>query len=194
MSYIKGLLALQMLLVVLIHLAPGERYARYLRHFAELVLLIGLLTPVCEWIYGNDRFMEQIAYETFVESMEEFSKDMEKVEYGRSERIHEEYEQAMAEEVRGLAEKAAAEHGLRVSGTSVSLSAEYRMEEIRIVVTDEENGDITVGEVVLGEGESSGRGESGEDGRLALLREELAGFYGVEEKLIRLEYYGTQSP
>lgn len=192
MSYIKGLLALQMLLVVLIHLAPGERYGRYLRHFAELVLLIGLLTPICEWIYGNDRFMEQIAYETFVEGMEEFSKDMEKVEYGKSGRIHEEYEQAMAEEVRILAEKAAAEHGLSVSGTSVSLSEEYRMEEIRIVLTDKADGEITVGEVVFGEGEDDNAKESGQGGRLALLRAELAGFYGVEEELIRLEYYGTR--
>lgn len=191
MSYIKGLLALQMLLVVVIHLAPGERYGRYLRYFAELVLLIGLLTPVCEWIYGNDRFMEQIAYETFVEGMEEFSRDMERVEYGNSERIHEEYERAMAEEVRGVAQKAAAEHGLGVSGTSVRLSQEYRMEEIRIIVTDDADGEITVGEVVLGDRENGGTKESGEEGRLALLRAELADFYGVEEELIRLEYYGT---
>ncbi len=191
MTYIKGLLALQLLLVLLMHLAPGERYGRYLRHFAELVLLIGLLTPICEWIYGDDRFMEQIAYETFVESMEEFSKDMEKVAYGRSGQVKKEYERAMGEEIRITAEEAAKEHGLGIAEVSVGLSEDYRMEEIRLVVTDEADAEITVGKVVLGGDGRADAGESDTNGRCALLRAELADFYGVEESRILLEYYGT---
>lgn len=192
MTYIKGLLALQMLLVLLLHLAPGERYGRYLRHFAELVLVIGLVAPVCEWIYGSDRFMEQIAYETFAQSLEEFSRDMEKVSYGQSERFREEYEQAMGKEIRVTAEEAARKHGLGISEVSVGLSEDYQVDEIRLVVTDEADETITVGKVVLGGSRGESEKEQETNGRCALLAAELADFYGVEESRILLEYYGTR--
>lgn len=184
MTYIKGLLALQVVLLLLLYLAPGERYGKYIRFFAELVLLIGLLTPVCEWIYGRDSFLDAIDYETFTESIEQFSRDMEKMEYGKSEYFKEEYEQAISGEVAMTAGNLASAYGCTVAEASVKLTDEYTLQQMTVTLTRESGSEQTTAALTV----KNGLTEKKWDDTTEALQKELAEFYGLEESDICVEY------
>lgn len=67
--------------------------------------------------------------------MEQFSRDMEKMEYGKSEYFKEEYEQAISGEVAMTAGNLASAYGCTVAEASVKLTDEYTLQQMTVTLT-----------------------------------------------------------
>ena len=59
MQYIKGYLVLYVVLMILIQMIPREGFRKYIRFFSEMILVIGILTPVLQFFGKEDFFLEK---------------------------------------------------------------------------------------------------------------------------------------
>lgn len=74
-NYIKGFLALFLLLKVLLYLIPKNSFFRYISFFSGIILVLGLLYPVLELFGTDEKLLEKIQYEEWEEKMYELSID-----------------------------------------------------------------------------------------------------------------------
>lgn len=179
-SYIRGFIALFLLLTVLLHLSPGKNYQKYIRFFAELILTIALLTPLLSIVCDSGEFLKLVNYEEFAEELGEMSNDMQQMEYLYGDYHKAAYEEAIAEDVKRIAET----HAFSVQEVSVQLSEEYTVEHIALRVTEKREEQIVVGRVVL-------ERTTGEENGTFLcmeLRQELMEFYQLDETKIEIQY------
>ena len=79
MQYIKGYLVLYVVLMILIQMIPREGFRKYIRFFSEMILVIGILTPMLQFFGKEDFFLEKINYEAFMEELEEVSSEAEEI-------------------------------------------------------------------------------------------------------------------
>lgn len=179
-AYVRGFIALFLLLMVLLHLPPGKSYQKYIRFFAELILTIALLTPVLSVVCDSEEFLRRIDYEEFTEELEELSKDMQHMEYLYEDYHKAAYEKAIAEDVKRIAE----EQGFFVQEVLVQLSSEYAVEHISLRVTEDEINQVVIERVVL---ENTAR-EENENIICSKLRQELMEFYQLDESKIEIQY------
>ncbi len=183
-AYVRGFIALFLLLTVLLHLPPGKSYQKYIRFFAELILTIALLTPVLSIVCDSEEFSKLVDYEEFTEELEELSKDMQHMEYLYGDYHKATYEEAIAEDVKRIAE----EYGFFVQEVSVQLSDEYTVDHISLRVTEDENEQIVIERIVL---EQTARDENGNI-ICSKLRQELMEFYQLDESKIEVQYGNGQ--
>lgn len=181
-TYVRGFLALFVLVTVLQHLPPGKEYQKYIRFFAELILTLGLLSPILSVICDKEEFLEMIDYEEFNVEISSIAKDMQRMEYLQGDYYIHEYENAIAQDVIRIAEG----QGFCVKEASVALTEEYTVERISLVVSDEETG-IAIAPVVLGETAEKDR----TDVVCAALRQELLTYYQVDENMLEIQYVGN---
>lgn len=179
-TYVKGFIALFLLLTALLHLPPQKSYQKYIRFFAELILTLALLAPVLSVICDSEEFLKLVDYEEFTEELNEVSKDMQQMEYLYGDYHKAAYEEAIAEDVKRIAEGQA----FFVQSVSVELSKEYTVEHIFLQVTGEEKEQVIVERVVL---EQSAREENGNI-VCEKLRQELMEFYQLDETKIEIQY------
>ncbi len=179
-TYVRGIIALFLLLTVLLHLPPGKSYQKYIRFFAELILMLALLAPVLSIFCDSEEFLRMVDYEEFEEQLCEVSKDMQNMEYLYGDYHRAAYEEAIAEDVKLMAEG----QGFFVQDVSVELSEEYTMEHISLWVTEEEQEQIVVEQVFR---KQSAGAENG-DMIFAKLRQELLEFYQLDESEIEIQY------
>lgn len=179
-AYVRGFIALFLLLTVLLYLPPGKSYQKYIRFFAELILTIALLTPVLSIVCDSEEFLKLVDYEEFTEELEEVSKDVQHMEYLYGDYHKAAYEEAIAEDVKRIAE----EYGFFVQEVSVKLSDEYAVEQISLWVTEEENGEVVIEQVVL---EHTAWEENGNI-LCAKLQQELMEFYRLDESKVEIQY------
>lgn len=179
-AYVKGIIALFLLLTVLLHLPPGNSYRKYTRFFAEMILTLALLTPVLSVVCDSEEFLRMVDYEEFTEELEMVSKDMQHMEYLYADYHKAAYEEAIAEDVKRIAE----EHALFVQKVSVQLSKEYTVEHIALRVTEEESEQVVIERIVL---EKTAQ-EKSENITCMELRQELMEFYQLDEAGIEIQY------
>lgn len=179
MEYIKGVLALFVLLMLLLYLVPGDGFKKYIRFFGEIVLTIGFLSPVLHVIYDSDKFLALIDYEQFSEQISELSRDMERVEYIQNNYYLEEYEMAIAGDVTRITEQ----YGFIVKEVKVNLSEAYTLDSIYLSLTEQEAGGIAIERVWLDEEEGVGS----ELEIYAELRAELMEYYQLDETAITIQ-------
>ena len=178
-EYIRGFLALIILMTVLLHLPSGKNYQKYIRFFAELIMTLALLSPILRIFYDSEEFLEMVAYEAFVEELEMVSMDMEQVEYLHSDYHRESYEEAIAMDVRRIVE----EYPLEVEAVKVNLSEDYYVERICLQLTDAGQEMIEVGRITLQEAN-----EERETAAVVQLRQELMDLYELEDSQIEIQY------
>lgn len=179
-AYVRGFIALFLLLTALLHLPPQESYQKYIRFFAEFILTLALLTPVLSIVCDSEKFLRLIDYEEFTEELGEVSKDMQQMEYLYGDYHKAAYEEAIAEDVKRIAEG----HSFFVQEVSAELSEEYTVERIFLRVTEEEQERVIVERVVL---EQAAREENGNI-ICEKLRQELMEFYHLDETKIEIQY------
>ena len=178
MEYIKGILALFVLLMLLLYLVPGDGFKKYIRFFGEIVLTIGFLSPVLHIIYDSDKFLALIDYEQFSEQMSEISRDMELVEFMQKDYYLEEYEAAIAVDITRIAKQ----HGFTVKEAKANMNEAYTLDSIYLCVTEQGADGIEIERVWLDEEEGMGN----QLRIYADLKEELAEYYQLEEGAITI--------
>lgn len=188
-EYIRGFLALFILMTMLLHLIPGESMKKYIRFFAEIVLVAGFLTPILSLFYDSEEFLRKIDYETFTENISQISMDMQRVEYMQADYYRKEYETAIAEDVWQMADTIAAVYGYEVSDVSVRLTEDYKMDVIQMSFDRADSENIFIDEIVLGD-DSGDRGrETGGDERMTKeLKKQLTEYYQTQEDRITVTY------
>lgn len=179
-AYVKGFLALFVLLTVLLHLLPGNGYQKYIHFFAEFIMTLAILTPILSILGDSDEFLKLVEYEAFTEELASVSKDMQHMEYLYGDYHREAYEEAIAEDVKRIAEG----YAFCVKEVSVTLSEEYTVNNISLWVTENANEEIAISRVTLGEEKES----ADEDIICAELKQELMEFYQLDESKIKIQY------
>lgn len=178
MEYMKGVLALFVLLMLLLYLVPGEGFKKYIRFFGELVLTIGFLSPVLNLIYDSDQFLALIDYEQYSGQMSELTRDMERVEYIQKDYYLKEYETAIAGDVTRIAEQ----YGFEVEEAKVDMNEAYTLDAICLSVSEQGTEGIEIERVWLDGTEGEKETEASAD-----LRKELAEYYQLEEEAITIK-------
>lgn len=180
MEYMKGVLALFVLLMLLLYLVPGDSFKKYIRFFGEIILAVGFLSPVLKIVCDSDKFLALIDYEQFSEQMSELSRDMERVEYIQKDYYMEKYEAALAGDVTRIARQ----YGFAVREVKVEMNEEYTLDTIYLSVTEQGTDGIEIEQVWL-EGKNA---EEDEAEICADLKKELAEYYQLEENAITIQY------
>ena len=173
--YVRGFLALFIIMLLLIQLVPEEGMKKYIRFFSQLVLSLGFLYPLLSVFYDSDAFLEKIQYETFVESLREVSEDTAKIEYMQNDYYLEKYEEAVEQDVYRTAENYVEPYGLTVGEVQVTLSGEYEVVSLKVSLKDEGEGDIEPVSIALAEGKKIGNESVCEK-----LKVELETYYQLE--------------
>ena len=179
MEYMKGVLALFVLLMLLLYLVPGDGFKKYIRFFGEIVLTIGFLSPVLNIIYDSDKFLALIDYEQYSGQMSELARDMDRIEYVQKDYYLEEYETAIAGDVSRIAEQ----YGFVVKEAKVDMNEEYTLDAIYLSVTESGADGIEVEKVWL----DGKEGEEKETELYADLKKELADYYQLDEAAITIK-------
>lgn len=186
LSYIRGFIVLFVLLALLLYLPPGKEYQKYIRFFAQLLLVLSILSPFLSIICGDEEFMDKIAYEEFMENLDELSRDTQKIEYMQNDYYREQYEFAAAQDVKQIAGQELSEYGLCAQDVAVRMGEDYTIEEISVQIKKRDADDITVGEILIS-GDEEGKGEE-DEAVYAVLRQKLARYYQMEESKIKIQY------
>ena len=171
-AYMRGFVILFVLLVLLSYLPPGKQYRKYIRFYAQLLMVLAALRPLFVLFGGKDTFYEKMAYAQCMEKLSEFSRDTQKIAYLNQDRYRTEYENVIAENIREKVDDMLQEDNI--------------MQEICIYITDESADTISVGRISV-----SDAAESGENQEVCgKVKEELAAYYGMEDSGIRVSYVG----
>lgn len=191
LEWMKGIVILFVVLSALMYLVPKEQYKKYIQFFMEMVLVIAVISPISKVIYASEDFEEKIHYSQFWQEMENVQMDVEKMDFIQNDYHRAEYETAIEEDIRLMAEGKEYE----IDQIDATLSEKYELESVIIVVKttkegNEESGweveDISVN--TIGGGESLAEKAILEQG-LSELKKEIGSFYQLEEEqiVIRLE-------
>lgn len=191
LEWMKGIVILFVVLSALMYLVPKEQYKKYIQFFMEMVLVIAVISPISKVIYASEDFEEKIHYSQFWQEMENVQMDVEKMDFIQNDYHRAEYEIAIEEDIRLMAEGKEYE----IDQIDATLSEKYELESVIIVVKttkegNEESGweveDISVD--TIGGGESLAEKAILEQG-LSELKKEIGSFYQLEEEqiVIRLE-------
>lgn len=184
LAYVKGFLVLFVILTLLLYLPPGKSYQKYIRFFTELILTIGLLSPVLSIVFDSEEFLALIAYEEFTGNLSEVSKDMQRIEYMNKDYYIKEYERAIGEDVRLMAEPVAEKYGFVVREAAVHMTKEYAIDEITLWIANQGEEQIVINDITLSEEEN--RTEFGT--AYESIAQEVANYYQVESKAVRIQH------
>lgn len=184
LAYVKGFLALFVILTLLLYLPPGKSYQKYIRFFTELILTIGLLSPVLSVVCDSEEFLALIEYEEFTEKLSEVSKDMQRITYLQNDYYIKEYEKALSEDVKQIGEAAAERYGFAVREARVELTEEYGIEGITVWIAKQGEKPIVIDEISF-----SPEKERTEFGTVyETIAEEISDYYQVKPETVRIEH------
>ncbi len=137
LDWMKGIVILFVVLSALIHLVPREQYKKYVRFFAELVLVIAVIAPVAKVIYRSGDLDELIHYSQFWQEMENQKKDMEKLEFTGEDAYRKEYEKAIGADITQMAE----DKGYPVKSVLVTLNNAYELTQVDLTIGEKQKED-----------------------------------------------------
>lgn len=187
MEYIKSCLVLFVLMTLLLYLVPGERLKRYIRFFTEIIVTVGILSPVLSFVFDSDEFLAKIEYETFKENLSEIARDMERMEYIQNDFYIEEYENAIEEDVKLIVSPVAESYGYCINAADVHLTEEYTLERITLTVAKPKTEEIMVDDVLVRENTAADYAINGKNGMVAQMKQQLAEYYKMQEEQIEVK-------
>lgn len=127
-GWIRSILILYFLMMVILYFTAGESYKKFIRFFMGLVLALTLLRPVLKLFGQEEALWENIAYESFRQSLEEAQFDFGRMEETENEVYRRQYEQALEKQF----QEEAKEKLLDIEDVTVSLNRDYELEQVII--------------------------------------------------------------
>lgn len=166
--YMRGFLILVLLLTLLLYLIPGEEMKRYIRFFTEIMLMLGILSPVLSVLFDKDKFLELIAYETFAENFSELERGAERIAFTQNEYYMEKYEEAVAEDVRQIVQPIAEIYGCQVREAEAELTETYQLARVTIFMEH----------------------PPGDNGMTEEIKKKISEYYHMDVEAISVQYAG----
>ncbi len=194
-SWIGSLAAYFLMISVLDQLLPGRKYAKYIRLFGGMVLILLVLTPVSRGLRLEDTIARYYREFSFRNDAGELKQEMLGIEKQQLSEMIRQYEESIASDIRRMAE----EEALEVISCHVSICKERE---------DERFGQILSVELVYGKQpsfEKKGKAESGiepvrpvvigaddivspkEEKTADRLREKIVSHYELEESYVEIQ-------
>lgn len=186
LAYMRGFIVLFVLLTLLLYLPPGKSYQKYIRFFAELIMTLGILSPVLTVVCDSEEFLKLVEYEEFSENLSELSRDAERIAYINNDYYLEEYENVIEADVGRIAEQ----YGFSVQDAEVHMTEDYAIDEMQLWITDQGGDNIVIGEILLEDGNEEEPEE--EHAVYAGLERELSEYYQLEPSRIKIQYTRTR--
>ena len=172
-GWVKNVVFYLIFLTVLTGLLPSGTYEKYIRFFAGLVLILVTISPVLTGLRLEDRIAGYFEEFSFRNNTQDLEREIYGMEEKRLEQLISQYEEAVAVDVRQMAEEA----GLRVKDVTVHIEGEPSSETFGKVTS------IYV----------TAEGMQGEDGeKAAALRRKAAGYYQLEENYVEIQFQNDQ--
>ena len=127
-DWIRSILILYFLMMIILYLAAGESYKKFIRFFMGLVLALTILRPALSLLGKEDALRERITYESFRQSMEEAQFDFGQMEETENEIYRRQYERVLEEQFLEEAQ----DKLLDIEDISVLLNGDYEPERVAI--------------------------------------------------------------
>ena len=178
-SYIKSCLVIFLIITVLDHMIPGEKYRKYVQFFSRLVLVMGILYPCLVWSGESDRLLQKIQADAFWQKLEEIQINAENSSFFGTGEVISYYEKAVEADISQIV----LQENMRVKEISVDMTEAYEIEKIRMVVEKNGEDDVVIGKIVI-----DGQPETKEDEAYRELKRKLIGYYQLSEDQLELIY------
>lgn len=162
--YVKGAVILFLLLSIFVELVPENSCRKYVRFFAQFILVLSLVSPFFSGNGKESEFMKSVRYESFLQNVEEARLNAEKMASQSDKDYMKEYEEkALAEDVRQLAE----ENDFTVKEIVAEMTESYQIERIYMKIAEPEEKKTETGKETL--------------------KKKLIGYYQLREDQIEIE-------
>lgn len=161
LEYIKNIAFFLILMSVVSNVLPDNGYKKYCRLFCGLVLVVMVITPFYEFLNYDGSIEDIFISKSFALEKEQLEKQLIANEEGYEERIKQEYERLLLEELKGIA----TESGLSLSNVSVEVTGDEELVLNRVllyITTDGDNaisnedadiGKINIEDIQIGDSE-----------------------------------------
>ncbi len=174
LSHIRNFAVLFLAVTLLISMVPRQQFGKYIRFFAQMVLVLGFLYPILNGLFGSEDFLKLLDEETFSEELEQLALDSGRLTFLQNDYYVAQYEDAAALDVKNKAES----YGYPVESVDVELLEDYTIKKISVVLK-EDGEEIIIGKILLSEEEQ----EEGWNEKRELAKI-LSEYYGVEDDKI----------
>ena len=162
--YVKGAVILFLLLSIFVELVPENSCRKYVRFFAQFILVLSLVSPFFSGNGKESEFMKAVRYESFLQNVEEARLNAEKMASQSDKDYMKKYEEkALAEDVRQLAE----ENDFAVKEIVAEMTESYQIERIYMKIAEPEEKKTETGKETL--------------------KKKLIGYYQLREDQIEIE-------
>ena len=144
--YVKGAVILFLLLSIFVELVPENSCRKYVRFFAQFILVLSLVSPFFSGNGKESEFMKAVRYESFLQNVEEARLNAEKMASQSDKDYMKKYEEkALAEDVRQLAE----ENDFTVKEIVAEMTESYQIERIYMKIAEPEEKKTETGKETL---------------------------------------------
>ncbi len=203
-GWIRNIICYMLFISVIENLLPGKKYAKYLKLFSGMVLILLIIQPISSGLRLEDKISRY--YESFVFQYEtdDLKQEILGIEDKRLEQMIGQYEEAVA----GDLEQMIREEGLEVSSSRVVIerdqdSADFgKVKQIRLVVYESgaDGGDIPAGAVIPVEPVVIGMDETGEaqtesvqeHAETQKLQKKIVSYYDLEDEYVEIQFVKGQ--
>ncbi|MCU6760973.1 stage III sporulation protein AF [uncultured Roseburia sp.] len=186
-GWVKTLIFFSLFLTIFMQLIPEKKYRKYIRFFAGMIFIILAVSPVFKFFSKGDlseNIFEQFAYQ---QESEKVSLDFEYMESQQQEYYQEQVKQAASE----LIDKAAAEQGFEMTGSSIELKeGSGEPEKITVFVREadetKEQERTAVEEIKIKIADDGGEKKEVSAARSGKLKEEIVSLFEIPEDQIQI--------
>lgn len=130
MSWIRSIVILYVVGQVIVYLAQGKKYEKYIRFFLQLLLVLTIARPVFFVLGDEEEFKSRISYHQLSQVLQEQSSQLEQLQAGSDAMYILECERVVEEDVCRFME----ENYQKCEESEVTLSDEFQIEHIRVSV------------------------------------------------------------
>lgn len=130
MSWIRSIVILYVVGQVIVYLAQGKKYEKYIRFYLQLLLVLMIARPVFSLLGDEEEFKSRISYHQLSQVLQEQSSQLEQLQVGSDAMYIRECERVVEEDVCRFME----ENYQKCEESEVTLSDEFQIEQIKVSV------------------------------------------------------------
>ena len=132
LEYVKGFLALFLLIKVLLFLVPKNGFSKYISFFSGVILVIGILHPALQLFGLNEAWLKDMHADIFEEQMLEVSLSVDYLQDGNRDFYRQQVETLVESEMQARVEAA----GFETKRVEVELAENYEIERLTMTITE----------------------------------------------------------
>lgn len=174
-EWVKNMVFFYIWLTAILHILPQNNYQKYVKFFGRLLLVVLILTPLLDFLYRPDYLLDKVSYESFWQEMDTIKLDMMAMEDVQKHTYMERYEKAIGEDIVLMVQQ----DSMEVQEVAVSLTEEYQVKEIFLVINLGQSEEVYIEKMVL-------QDNSQEYSEVLKLKEKIMNFYNVTEEQIQI--------